>query len=85
MSRVGALLAPFLAVDLASRSAGAARGAEGIIAGCCLAAAAATVALPLETRGRQLTVHLRPYAVTCLPCVLRNLKYMAAWHGYAQR
>ena len=58
MSRVGALLAPFLAVDLASRSAAAAHGAEGIIAGACFVAAAATAALPFETRGRQLTVRL---------------------------
>lgn len=56
MSRVGALLAPLLAVDLASRSAAAAHGAEGIIAGACFVAAAATAALPYETRGRQLTV-----------------------------
>ncbi len=56
MSRVGALLAPFLAVDMASRSAAAAHGAEGIIVGCCLAAAVATAALPMETSGRQLTV-----------------------------
>jgi len=56
MSRVGALIAPFLAVDMASRSAAAAHGAEGIIAGCCLAAAVATAALPMETSGRQLTV-----------------------------
>ncbi len=56
MSRVGALIASFLAVDMASRSAAAAHGAEGIIAGCCLAAAVATAALPMETSGRQLTV-----------------------------
>ncbi|KAK9821616.1 hypothetical protein WJX81_008270 [Elliptochloris bilobata] len=60
MSRVGALLAPFLAVDLASRSTAAAHGAEGIIAGACFVAAAATAALPLETRGCQLTVTGEP-------------------------
>lgn len=54
MSRVGALLSPFLAVDLVVRGYPAA--AEVAIGVACIAAALATSALPLETSGRALLV-----------------------------
>ena len=87
MSRVGALLAPFLAVDLASRSAAAAHGAEGIIAGACFVAAAATAALPYETRGRQLTARqsgVQGFIYTVLGLkVWENNKSFPCWTPYA--
>lgn len=54
MSRIGALVSPFLAVDLVER--GAPGIAEGTLAIFCLAAAAACAALPLETSGKALMV-----------------------------
>ena len=54
MSRVGALLSPFMAVALVER--GMPRAAEGIIAAVCVLAAAATLCLPLETAGKALLV-----------------------------
>ena len=52
MSRFGAVLAPYLAVDLATT------GHEGIaellIAGCCLVAAGLVLALPRDTAKQQL-------------------------------
>ncbi|CAL8465087.1 g4622 [Coccomyxa elongata] len=54
MSRIGALVSPFLAVDLVER--GAPGIAEGTLALFCLAAAAACAALPLETSGKALMV-----------------------------
>ena len=63
MSRIGALLAPFLAVDLAVR--GHPGIAEASFAVCCFAAAAAVVALPLETSGKALMVRA---AALLLPC-----------------
>lgn len=54
MSRVGALLSPFMAVALVER--GMPHAAEGIIAGICVLAAIATLCLPLETAGKALLV-----------------------------
>ena len=54
MSRIGALLSPFLAVDLVVRGYPAA--AEVAIGAACFAAAVATGALPLETSGKALMV-----------------------------
>jgi hypothetical protein len=54
MSRIGALLSPFLTVDLVVRGYPAI--AEVAIGGACLAAAVATAALPLETSGKALMV-----------------------------
>lgn len=54
MSRVGALLSPFLAVAMVER--GDPGAAEGTLALFCLAAAAACAALPLETSGKALIV-----------------------------
>lgn len=54
MSRIGALVSPFLAVDMVER--GAPGIAEGTLALACLAAAAACAALPLETSGKALVV-----------------------------
>ena len=61
LSRVGAMLAPFLAVDLAER--GRADVAEGVIAGMCALAAAAVLFLPRDTSGKLLTV--RPLSSPC--------------------
>ena len=55
MSRIGALVSPFLAVDLVAR--GSPGIAEGTLAIFCLAAAAACAALPLETSGKALMVN----------------------------
>ena len=52
MSRLGAILAPPLAVDLGQ--SGHLRLAEGVIAGICLIAALCTCLLPYETAGRDL-------------------------------
>ena len=54
MSRVGALLSPFMAVALVER--GMPWAAEGIIAVACVLAAVATLCLPLETAGKALMV-----------------------------
>ncbi len=54
MSRIGALLSPFLAVSFVER--GMPQAAEGIIAAACLAAALAVAFLPMETSGRALLV-----------------------------
>lgn len=54
MSRVGALLSPFMAVALVER--GMPHAAEGIIAAACVLAAVATLCLPLETAGKALLV-----------------------------
>lgn len=54
MSRIGALLSPFLAVDLVER--GHPGAAEACIAVFCVAAAIATAALPVETSGKALMV-----------------------------
>lgn len=54
MSRVGAILAPAVAVDLGK--GGHLVAAEGVIMGLCLAAAACILLLPVETAGRVLQV-----------------------------
>ena len=54
MSRIGALVSPFLAVDLVER--GSPGVAEGTLAFACLAAAVACGLLPLETSGKELAV-----------------------------
>jgi len=54
MSRIGALLSPFMAVALVER--GMPGAAEGTIAACCILAAVATMCLPLETAGTALMV-----------------------------
>ena len=54
MSRIGALLSPFMAVALVER--GMPHAAEAIIAVVCVLAALATVCLPLETAGKALLV-----------------------------
>ncbi|EIE20417.1 MFS general substrate transporter [Coccomyxa subellipsoidea C-169] len=54
MSRIGALVSPFLAVDLVER--GSPGIAEGTLALACLAAAVACAFLPLETSGKELAV-----------------------------
>lgn len=54
LSRLGAIMAPYLAVELARR--GHADIAEVIIGGMCLVAAICASALPLETSGRALEV-----------------------------
>ena len=59
MSRVGALLSPFMAVALVER--GMPRAAEGIIAVVCILAAVATLCLPLETAGKALLVSRPQY------------------------
>lgn len=58
LSRFGAILAPYLAVDLAQRGSMGAALTEGIIAGMCLIAAACVFALPLETSGQPLQVYI---------------------------
>ena len=71
MSRIGALLSPFLTVDLVERGYPAI--AEVAISGACLAAAVATAILPLETSGKALMV--RPdqaadlWQAPCLSCM----------------
>ena len=66
MSRLGAVLAPFLTVDLAA--AGHARLAELMIAACCLVAAVLVLMLP-ETAKQQLQVGAaaRATAHACSP------------------
>ena len=54
MSRFGAILAPYLAVDLARR--GHADVAEILIAVCCLLAALLVLGLPRDTAKQQLQV-----------------------------
>ena len=57
-SRFGALLSPFLTVDLVER--GHPQLAEGTLAACCAIAAVLTWLLPIETKARSLlvSVHL---------------------------
>ena len=68
MSRFGAILAPYLAVDLARR--GHADLAELAIAACCLLAAALVLGLPHETAKQQLQVSSSCTALStgCLHC-----------------
>ncbi len=69
MSRVGALLSPFMAVALVER--GIPHAAEGIIAAVCVLAAIATLCLPLETAGKALLVRRAQYIlVTVAPSEL---------------
>ena len=56
LSRFGAIIAPYLAVELAQR--GHASVAEVIIGSMCLLAAVCAAALPIETAGQQLVVSL---------------------------
>ena len=63
MSRFGAILAPYLAVDLARR--GHADVAEILIAACCLLAAAMVLGLPHETAKKQLQVGMRMRQSIC--------------------
>lgn len=65
MSRIGALLSPFMAVALVER--GMPGAAEGIIAVCCMLAAIATMRLPLETAGKALLVSVLATLVSWLP------------------
>lgn len=51
-SRIGAIVSPFIAVALVQ--AGQLTLAEALFALCCIAAAVATVLLPIETKGRAL-------------------------------
>ena len=62
-SRFGAVLAPYLAVDLAT--AGKPGVAELMIAGCCLVAAGLVLALPRETAKQQLQVWAAPALQVC--------------------
>ena len=56
LSRLGAILAPFLAVGLVR--SGHAGAAEAALGAACLVAAAATLALPIETKDHELAVRL---------------------------
>lgn len=69
MSRIGALVSPFLAVDLVER--GSPGIAEGTLALACLAAAVACALLPLETSGKELAVGER--------CLSHHVQFEAFW------
>ena len=75
MSRVGALLSPFLAVDLVAR--GGPSSAELVLAVCCLLAASATAALPLETSGKALLVCHSQFCVDIIHCKT-NILFMTS-------
>lgn len=55
-SRLGALLSPFLTVDLVEH--GHPHLAEGTLAACCAIAALLTWLLPIETKARSLLVQV---------------------------
>lgn len=57
-SRFGALLSPFLTVDLVEH--GHSRLAESTLAACCAIAAVLTWLLPIETKARSLLVSVQP-------------------------
>ena len=62
LSRLGALLSPYLTVDLAR--SGHMALAEGIIATCCLVAGVMSLVLPTETAGRLLLARLTLTLIT---------------------
>ena len=66
MSRLGAIIAPFLSVDLGQ--GGHLQLAEGAITGCCLVAAICTCVLPYETSGMNLQVKLQLGTVENILC-----------------
>ena len=66
MSRLGAIIAPFLSVDLGQ--GGHLQLAEGAITGCCLVAAVCTCVLPYETSGMNLQVELQLGTMEISPC-----------------
>ena len=63
VSRLGAILSPFVSVALVR--SGFTPLAEALLATACLAAAAAAVLLPIETQGRALLVRPRALRVLC--------------------
>ena len=83
-SRFGALLSPFLTVDLVEN--GHPSIAEGTLALCCAIAAILTWLLPIETKARSLLVNYAVARLRCFCLILlleqMQLTHKAAWSMY---